>query len=74
MERKINYVEFIDNSKKTVFENSYYACLKDANPVKNTIKLKKNSFHLKAYVCVAGPDLLAIGSSDQAKDILRVKT
>jgi hypothetical protein len=42
LERKINYASFIDNSKKSVFENSYYACLKDANPTKNTIKLKKN--------------------------------
>jgi hypothetical protein len=42
LERKINYASFIDNSKKSVFENSYYACLKDTNPTKNTIKLKKN--------------------------------
>ena len=42
LERKINYASFIDNSKKSVFENSYYACLKNTNPIKNTIKLKKN--------------------------------
>jgi len=41
-ERKINYATFVDQSKKTVFENSYYASLKNANPVKNTVKLKKN--------------------------------
>lgn len=35
-------------------------------------KLRKGGFHLKAYVSVAGPDLLAIGSSEAAKDILRV--
>ena len=42
LERKLNFATFIDESKKTVFENSYYAPLKDSNPVKNTIKLKKN--------------------------------
>jgi len=41
-ERKINFANFINKNKKTVFHNSYYACLKDNNPVKNTIKLKKN--------------------------------
>jgi hypothetical protein len=42
LERKINFALFIDESKKSVFQNSYYACLKDLNPIKNTIKLKKN--------------------------------
>jgi hypothetical protein len=28
--------------------------------------------HLKAYVSVAGPDLLAVGCSEMAKDILKV--
>jgi DNA mismatch repair ATPase MutS len=42
LERKMNYALFIDDSKKTIFENSYYACLKNSNPVKNTIRLKKN--------------------------------
>ena len=45
-ERKINFANFIKENKKTVFKNSYYACLsKEVNglkPVKNTIKLKKN--------------------------------
>jgi len=41
-ERKINFANFINKNKKTIFHNSYYACLKDNNPVKNTIKLKKN--------------------------------
>ena len=27
---------------------------------------------MKAYVSVAGPDLIAVGSSEMAKDILRV--
>ncbi|CAF0768596.1 unnamed protein product [Brachionus calyciflorus] len=35
------------------------------------IKLKKGVYHLKAYISVAGPDILAIGSSEIAKDILR---
>jgi hypothetical protein len=42
LERKINYTSFIDESKKSVLENSYYASLKNSNPIKNTIKLKKN--------------------------------
>jgi ABC-type multidrug transport system fused ATPase/permease subunit len=49
MERKINYAEFIDDSRKIVFQNSYYACLKDLNPVKNTIKFKKN-------IIITGPN------------------
>lgn len=35
------------------------------------IKLKKGAVHLKAYISVAGPDLLAIGSSETAKDIIK---
>jgi len=42
LEKKMNYALFIDNSKKTVFENSYYANLKNFNPIKNTVKLNKN--------------------------------
>jgi dsDNA-specific endonuclease/ATPase MutS2 len=42
LERKINYASFVDKNKKIVFKNSYYACLKNNNPIKNTIKLKKN--------------------------------
>ena len=41
-ERKINFANFIEENKKIVFNNSYYACLKDKNPIKNTIKFKKN--------------------------------
>ena len=41
-ERKINYAIFIEKNKKIVFKDSYYACLKDNNPTKNTIKLRKN--------------------------------
>lgn len=42
IERKINFALFIDESKKTILENSYYASLKNCNPIKNTIKFKKN--------------------------------
>ena len=42
LERNINYATFVDSSKKNIFENSYYPSLKNLNPVKNTIKLKKN--------------------------------
>jgi hypothetical protein len=41
-DKKIHFCEFISENKKTTFKNSYYACLKDANPVKNTVKLSKN--------------------------------
>jgi len=41
-ERKMNFSLFIEENKKSVFSKSYYACLKDNNPIKNTIKLKKN--------------------------------
>lgn len=41
-ERKINFALFTDHSKKTILENSYYANLKNLNPIKNTIKFKKN--------------------------------
>jgi hypothetical protein len=40
--RQMNFATFISDTKKTVFKNSYYACLKDGSQVKNTIKLKKN--------------------------------
>ena len=42
-ERKLNFAEFTNDNKKTVFKNNYYACLKDGKPVKNTIRMKKNS-------------------------------
>jgi len=43
IERKINLANFINNSKKSIFEKSYYACLKNnKNVVKNTIKFNKN--------------------------------
>jgi len=42
IERKINFATFIDDSKKTVLDNSYYATLKNDNPIKNTVKCKKN--------------------------------
>ena len=38
-ERKMNFATF---AKKTALVNSYYAPLKNANPVKNTVRLKKN--------------------------------
>ena len=49
LEGKINYTTFIDESKKSVLENSYYATLKNSNPIKNTIKFKKN-------IIITGPN------------------
>ena len=48
-ERKMNYASFITDTKKTVFNKSYYACLKNEKPVKNTIKLKNN-------IIITGPN------------------
>jgi DNA mismatch repair ATPase MutS len=48
-ERKIGYAEFVDSNKKTIFKNNYYASLKDSNPVKNTVRLKKN-------IIITGPN------------------
>jgi hypothetical protein len=42
IERKINFAEITHDNKKNIFHKSYYACLKDFNPVKNTIKFNKN--------------------------------
>lgn len=41
-EGKINFATFTNKNKKNYFKQSYYACLKDKEPVKNTIKFKKN--------------------------------
>jgi hypothetical protein len=68
-ERKINYTEFIENSRKkekhennkNVFKNNYYACLKDVKHVKNTVKLKKN-------MIISGPN--ASGKTTVIKSVL----
>ena len=49
LERKINYATFISKSKNTIFENSYYASLKNVNPIKNTITFKNN-------IIITGPN------------------
>ena len=41
-ERKINFAAFVKSKSKSQFKNSYYGPLKDENPIKNTIKFKKN--------------------------------
>ena len=61
LERKINYCLFIDNSKRTIFKNCYYANLKNLNPIKNTVKLKKN-------MIITGPN--ASGKTTTLKSIL----
>lgn len=63
-EGKINFAQFANDNKnngksnkdknsknnsKNMFKNSYYACLKDKNHVKNTIKLNKN-------IIISGPN------------------
>jgi hypothetical protein len=48
-ERKINYSAFVKSKSKAQFKNNYYGPLKDDNPIKNTIKFKKN-------IIVTGPN------------------
>jgi hypothetical protein len=48
-ERKINYSAFVKSKGKAQFKNNYYGPLKDDNPIKNTIKFKKN-------IIVTGPN------------------
>jgi hypothetical protein len=48
-DKKINFTTFITNKKKNVLKNNYYAALKNNNPVKNNIKLKKN-------IIITGPN------------------
>jgi len=48
-ERKINYSAFVKSKGKAQFKNNYYGPLKDENPIKNTIKFKKN-------IIVTGPN------------------
>ena len=38
--QQINFADFVKS--KSVFKRSYYACLKDSEPVKNTVKLYKS--------------------------------
>jgi hypothetical protein len=62
--KKINFSIFSDknkNKKKTIFKNNYYACLKNNNPVKNTIKLHKN-------IIITGPN--ASGKTTILKSLL----
>ena len=49
VERKMNFASFTQDVKKGIMKNSYYACLKDGEPVKNTIKFKKN-------IVITGPN------------------
>jgi hypothetical protein len=50
VERKMSFATLnIKNVKKNVIKNSYYACLKDGTPVKNTVKFKKN-------IVITGPN------------------
>jgi energy-coupling factor transporter ATP-binding protein EcfA2 len=49
-ERKISFAKFTKDKKKSnIFKKSYYACLSNKKPVKNTIKLKKN-------IIITGPN------------------
>jgi len=41
-ERKLNFTNFTNSTKTMVIKNNYYACLKDAQPVKNDVQFKKN--------------------------------
>jgi hypothetical protein len=60
-DKKMNYCEYINKTKKTVINNNYYACLKDQTPVKNNIILKKN-------MIITGPN--ASGKTTILKSVL----
>jgi hypothetical protein len=48
-EKTINFIEFVDDNKKTNFKKNYHACLKNNDPIKNTIKMNKN-------IIISGPN------------------
>ena len=59
---KMSFADFIDDNKKAVIKNNYYACLKDEpHVVKNTIKMKKN-------MIITGPN--ASGKTTILKSVL----
>jgi hypothetical protein len=49
IERKINFITYTNELKKTKLNNSYYACLKNSKPIKNNIKFKNN-------IIITGPN------------------
>jgi hypothetical protein len=51
VERKINFASFSKDVKKGIMKNSYYACLKDDNPIKNTIKFNFKDFPSMNCIC-----------------------
>jgi len=60
-DKKINFCEFQKENKKGIIKNSYYACLKDDHPVKNTVKINKN-------IIITGPN--ASGKTTMLKSTL----
>lgn len=60
-DNKINFSNFINNKKKNVIKNNYYAALKDCKPIKNNIKFKKN-------IIITGPN--ASGKTTILKSVL----
>ena len=57
----MSLADFVDDNKKAVIKNNYYACLKDEPHVKNTIKMKKN-------MIITGPN--ASGKTTILKSVL----
>jgi hypothetical protein len=48
--KQIHFIEFTKKkSNYTIFKKNYYAALKDKNPIKNTVKLRKN-------IIITGPN------------------
>ena len=47
--KNINFTNFINNKKKNLIKNNYYAALKNKSPIKNNIKFKKN-------IIITGPN------------------
>ena len=60
-EKNMNFCTFIDNDKKVLIKDSYFASLNNKNPVKNTVKLDNN-------IIITGPN--AAGKTTILKSIL----
>lgn len=53
---KMNYAEFITDTKKTMFKNSYYACLSKTAPKNGKLPLIKNTIKMNKNLIITGPN------------------
>jgi len=55
-QNKMNYAEFITDTKKTVFKNSYYACLSKTATKNGKLTLIKNTIKMNKNLIITGPN------------------